>query len=81
MIQVQLGTDLVASVRNILETNNFSVDSLDELINHQKKVGQGQPDRPINWIHSHYFAATGRDFPFTDIWDEVEKLKPAVTLK
>lgn len=59
------------------------MDEIDEIIESYQEAqpATGPPDRPIDWIHGQYFAATGKPYPFTDIWEELDKLKPAVTLQ
>ena len=76
---------MLGLVRRLLSESDLPLDEIDEIIElHNSEMGSsssGQPDRPILWIHRHYFAATGKEYPFTDIWEELDKMKPAVTLQ
>ena len=85
LIKVKLDNDMLGLVRRLLSESDLPLDEIDEIIElHNSEMGSsssGQPDRPIQWIHRHYFAATGKEYPFTDIWEELDKMKPAVTLQ
>ena len=85
LIKVKLDNDILGLVRRLLSESDLPLDEIDEIIElHNSEMGSsssGQPDRPIQWIHRHYFAATGKEYPFTDIWEELDKMKPAVTLQ
>ena len=80
MLKVKLNTDILQSVRLLLEESNLPLHDIDDYIE-KRQQQQGTPDRPIDWIQSHYFAATGKQYPFTDVWEEISKLKPVITLQ
>lgn len=77
--------NMLGLVKKLLSESNLPLDEIDGIIASQDEnldsLPSGPPDRPIQWIHRHYFAATGKEYPFTDIWEELDKLKPAVTLQ
>ena len=85
LIKVKLDSDMLGLVRRLLSESDLPLDEIDEIIelhnSEMESSSSGQPDRPILWIHRHYFAATGKEYPFTDIWEELDKMKPAVTLQ
>lgn len=81
LIKVQLNEDVLASVRHLLATNDLPLEEIDELIESQKSKATAGSDRPIDWINAAYYSATGKKNPFSSIWDEVDHLKPAVTLQ
>ena len=85
LIKVKLDNDMLGLVRRLLSESDLPLDEIDEIIelhnSEMESSSSGQPDRPIQWIHRHYFAATGKEYPFTDIWEELDKMKPAVTLQ
>ncbi|XP_067938327.1 T-cell activation inhibitor, mitochondrial-like isoform X2 [Watersipora subatra] len=81
LMKVKLNEDLLQSVRSLLAEGHLPLEDIDNYIEDWKLDSPSADNsRPIDWIQSHYFAATGRQCPFTDVWEEIYKLKPAVSL-
>lgn len=81
LIKVRLTSNVLKSIKTLLESNDLSADMVEEIMEDDAKAGSNRPDRPIDWIQSHYFAATGKRYPFVDVWEELSRLRPAVTLQ